>query len=180
MDHPHPLGLNMVVNFFAATVFSTLMCAFWWFIASQEMSQAVQRKAEMLYTTRAKLEEEPLLRDLATLLDVRVQQAEQALGDVVKDQEPYRQYQNGRLLFMWMAPLIATYAGLLCAAVVYNQTRTHCAGDERHLTFGHWGGLVLVFFSYIPEILFFLYVIERIVPIGDFEIAQRAGGYRSG
>jgi hypothetical protein len=59
-----------------------------------------------------------------------------------------------------MAPLVATYAGLLLGAVVYNQTRTHYADDPRHLSFGHWGGMALVFVSYIPEIIFFLFVIE--------------------
>ena len=29
----------------------------------------------------------------------------------------------------------------------------------------------LVFVSYVPEILFFLYVIEWMVPIGDYEVA---------
>ena len=68
-DREHPTSVGMVVNCFAATVFVTLMIAFWWVIASKEMSHAVQRKAKVLVTAREHLEQEPLLRDLSNLLD---------------------------------------------------------------------------------------------------------------
>jgi hypothetical protein len=154
------LSVNMVVNFFAVTVFATLMCVFWWFIASQEMIHAVKRKAKVLYTTRETLDEEPLLRDLATLLDTKMHQTQKEMSGFVDDSEAYRNAQNQKLMFMWMGPLISVYGGLLLAAVTYNVTRTHFANDPRHLSFGHWGGMIMVFFSYIPEILFFLFVIE--------------------
>jgi hypothetical protein len=178
-DHPHPMGVNMVVNFFAAVVFAVLMCVFWWFAASQEMVHAVGRKAKVLYTTRRKLEEEPLLRDLATVLDAKMYQAEKEIGAAAPDAEAYRMAQNRHLLFMWMGPMIAVYGGLLLGAIVYNQTRTHYAeSPNHHLTFGHWAGLLLVFFSYIPEIMFFLFVIEWMVPMGDYEITERLCGFK--
>ena len=175
----HPLGVNMVVNFFAATVFAALMCVFWWFVASQEMTHAVRRKANLLFVTREAIDQEPLLRDAGLLLDARMHALERGIQDRnVRAKEAYRVAQNRRLMLMWMAPLLAVYAGLLLATIVYNHTRTHCANDPRALTFGHWGGMILVFFSYIPEILFFLFVIEWMVPIGDYDIMQRVLGLR--
>ena len=148
---------------------------FWWYIASQELTHAVHRKAQLLYTARERLAEEPLLQDAATLLDVQVHQLEQkARESNVRASEAYRVFQNRRLMIMWMLPVIAVYAGCLAGTVVYNQTRTRCADDPHHLSFGHWGGLCMVFFSYVPEILFFLFVIEWLVPVGDYEVIQRA------
>jgi hypothetical protein len=175
--HTHPLGVNMVVNFFAATVFTLLMCAFWWVVGSREISAAVQRKADILYTARKKLDDEPLLRDLATMMDVRVNELHKQLEVSAKQNEAYRQFQNKQLMLMWMSPIITLYLGLFLAAVAYNQTRTYIANDPRSLSFGHWCALVLVFFSYIPEILFFLFVIEWKVPIGDYEMGLRMCGF---
>lgn len=168
----------MVVNFFAAAVFSLMMCAFWWFIASHELVHAVKRKADMLYDTREKLMEDPVLRDLAIVLDTQINQAHMKVKQNVKHDEAYRTFQNRTLLFMRMGPIVSIYIGLLLATVMYNQTRTHYADDPHHLAFGHWWGLVLVLVSYVPEILFFLYVIEWLVPIGDYEVALRACGFR--
>jgi hypothetical protein len=172
-----PLTVNMVVNFFAAAVFATFMCGFWWFVASQEVVSAVKRKAEVLYSTRQQLDHEPLLSDLAVLLDGKMNQLQKENAAAVGPSEAYRMVQNRKLLWMWMGPLIAVYVGLMLAFIVFNQTRTHYADDPRHFTFGHGGGLVLVFFSYIPEILFFLYVVELLVPMGDYEIMQRVLGF---
>ena len=177
-DHPHPLGVNMVVNFFAATVFTVLMCAFWWVIGSNELSAAVQRKAQVLYTARKNLEQEPLLWNLALFMDLRVEELEKQMVVPAQQKEKYRQHQNWRLMLQWMSPIIALYLGLFLAAVVYNQTRTHLAKDPHSLSFGHWCGMGLVFLSYIPEILLFLFVIEWYIPIGDWEIGQRISGLR--
>ena len=119
-----------------------------------------------------------MLRDLAVVLDTQLNQAHRQVAGNVQHDEAYRNFQNRTLLLMRMGPIVSIYAGLLLASVMYNQTRTHYADDPHHLSFGHWWGLVLVLMSYIPELLFFLYVIEWSVPIGDYEVAMRACGYR--
>lgn len=129
-DHPHPLSVNMVVSFFAATVFCALMCAFWWYIASQEMSQAVKRKAELLHTTRQKLGEEAMLRDLAAVLDARVHQMHRMVEPVAAQEEAYRMFQNGNVMRMWMGPIVAAYAGLLASRMHRRHERTLDGGHR--------------------------------------------------
>ena len=104
------------------------------------------------------------------------------MGSALKHTEvsrAYRKHQNRNVTMMWMLPVVAAYAGLLLAAITFNLVRTHYVGDHhRNLTFGHWAGILFVFFGYIPEILFLLFVIEWNVPIGDYEMMQRTSGFR--
>ena len=176
-DRHHPTSVGMVVNFFAATVFVILMVAFWWVIASEEMSNAVQRKAKVLVTAHEHLEQEPLLRDLSDLLNGHMQRMKSGTKHTELSKS-YRKYQNRNVTMMWMLPVVSAYAGLLVAAITFNLVRTHYVGDHRSLSFGHWAGILFVFFGYIPEILFLLFVIEWNVPIGDYEMLQRTSGFR--
>ena len=176
-DRHHPTSVGLVVNVFAATVFAILMVAFWWVIASEEMSNAVQRKAKVLVTAHQHLEQEPLLRDLSNLLNGHIQRMGSGMKHT-KASKSYRNYQNQNVTMMWMLPVVSAYAGLLLAAITFNLVRTHCVGDHRSLSFGHWAGILFVFFGYIPEILFLLFVIEWNVPIGDYEMLQRTNGFR--
>ena len=67
------------------TIFSVFMCLFWWYFASQEMSNAVKRKARVLHTVREAITMDPNLakkkrmpgldlKDLALWMDIQVTQ----------------------------------------------------------------------------------------------------------
>lgn len=55
------------------------------------------------------------------------------------------------------------------------QRRRGAAGGAAHyrLSTGHRAGLGLVFLGYLPEVLFFLFVIEAHMAIGDYELLRR-------
>ena len=76
----------------------------------------------------------------------------------------------------WIVLAVGCFVALLLGVITYNQTRTHWFSDAHNLSRGHWVGLFLVLFSYMPELLFFLFVIEWNVPMGDYDMAQCAAG----
>jgi hypothetical protein len=168
----HP-SVNMVVNAFAALVFAALMFVFWWFLASRELRNTVQRKADVLRVARAQLaaSESEELRDAATLLDLAVDRLERENRGSAAAHETARTRFNLWLGWTFIAPFLAAVLGLLLGFVTYNRVMT-LRGAPRPMRFGHWFGLGAVLLSYIPEVLFFLFVVEHYAILGDYELVR--------
>ena len=173
----HSQSAGMVVNVFAALVFTVLMTVFWWFFASTEMANTVERKADVLRALRAQLAASPAWADAATLLDVRLHEVERDMAQDAEDQRVARRRFNVALTWCYLAPFIAGLLGLLLGLATYNRVMT-LRGQPRPFEFGHRAGLAAVFLSYIPEVLFFLFVVEHYTIIGDYEAVQRLAGVR--
>ena len=175
--HPHRYSVNMVVNLFAGIIFASLMVLFWWVIGSNEVRRTVERKADVLRTVRRQLGTTTELRDIATMMDVGVYRAEREMREEAALQKVARDRYNLQMVWTYMGPFLGLLLGLLFAFIAHNRVMT-----MRHtpceLERGHWFGLVAVFLSYVPEVLFFLFVIEHFTIVGDYELLQRAAGFR--
>ena len=130
------------------------------------MLNAVARKGSILFTIRDALYRDPQLLPATALLDDRILRTHAHVRSESQRWQAYCDTQNRKLLLFWMAPVIAIFLALLLGMVSYNYTRGRVGDPSCSLTVGHWAGLLLVFFSYVPELLFFLFVIERHVPMG--------------
>jgi hypothetical protein len=168
--HSSHFSVNMTVNLFALLVFYVLQTMFWWFIASQEVKENVRRKARALYSARTILRRHGMV-DEAVLLDAQIQQTLAAARPRADDADREAHTQNVERTKQWIGPPVMTVAVLFLATYAYNRAR------KRRLTIGHRIGMGLVLLSYIPEILFFLFVIERYNAMGVHQVARRALGF---
>jgi hypothetical protein len=174
----HPYALNLLVNMFAVLVFVVLMCLFWWLVGSTEVRRTVERKGELLHALRRAAAHSQVLdvRASADLLDAKMYALEHGSREAAKRNEAGRRAYNLALLYMYVFPIVAL---LLCAVgglAVHNVVMTRRANRPHTLTFGHWFGLPGAVLGYLPEVLFFLLVVERYVILGDFELVRRACG----
>ena len=92
-----------------------------------------------------------------------------ATVEAAREQAAARRIYNRRLLWRFAGPFVGLTGGLLLGLLAHNAARR----PPRRLERAHWLGIALVFVAYLPEVLFFLAVINRHVAIGDVELLRR-------
>lgn len=170
-----PSSVNLALDAFAVLVFTLLMTLFWVFIASEEVRSAVKRKSTALPVLRRELDKTKSLRDGVMLLDSQITKLEKDARPNASAERESRGYYNYQILMRWVVPVVAAFAGIWLGLLTHNLVMSK-RGQPRSFDLGHWCGTGFVFLSYVPEVLFFLFVIERYIVAGDYDLIRTACG----
>ena len=178
MDHPPPSwSVNLALDAFAVTVFTSLMCIFWWIFASNEVRTVARHKSGALHVLRRELDKRAQMKDAVIMLDAKITEAERGARAKATSEAASRTAHNANLMLRLAGPVVALYAGCFVGLSVHNVVMG-MRGQPRPFTRGHWWGALFVFISYIPEVLFFLCVIERYNVAGNYSMMRQACGFR--
>lgn len=143
-----------------------------------ELRRNVEHKGELLHAAReAAAAQSGSLRVAADALDGAMYDMEHRTATEAAEHRAARHAYNLKLLLSYVGPVVALLVGMMVGLVVHNGVMTR-RGRPHHLEFGHWCGFPFAFVGYLPEILFFLLVIERYIIMGDYELLMRACGFR--
>jgi hypothetical protein len=164
-DAEAPVSVNLVVDLFAVLVFAASQTAFWWFVGGPAAADAPRVRARILQEARQVLlrRNQPFL---ASQLDGSVRAVHDLSRDAAERDRAAADAHNRHQVLVWLVPVLGVLLVLLVACVAYNW-RT-----QRALTLGHWVGLVLVLFCYVPELVFHATVVHEYSPIGDARVTR--------
>jgi hypothetical protein len=170
VDEPtHPRSVGLVVVLFGIWFFVALQILFWWTIASKEVQHAIAKKTATLHVMRDVLRQNGLDTELL-FLDSTLAHAETSNRRLAIEAGRTQGAQNMRRTVVWLFPVLGVITVMLLGCVVYNLRYGH------RMSFGHWMGMVLVLLSYAPEVLLFVFVVNRFHVIGDFDLLRHGLG----
>lgn len=160
-------SVNVVVSLVNVLFFAVVQTLFYKYIGSRELDRTVKHKSSILRTVRENLEKNHLEAPVL-LLDAAVLRAGVTKRQEARVKAAERNAANNRLIMRWIGPILFLLLLVIIALVLFNRKK------DRSFEFAHWFGMALVVFVYVPEILFFFFVIERYQMVGDYELANGA------
>ena len=149
-------------------VFVLTQTAFFWYIGSNEVLNVVREKANIASSARRIFKR--------TGHDVCTQFLDTVMGDAQKSVAGWdrtgdtraRDAKNWTLVMKWVGPWVISTSVMACVcAIILILSPSHRFGRVQWMV-----GLPLIVLSYIGEILFFLFVVERYIIVGDFEVIR--------
>ena len=154
--------------------FVVIQTAFFWLVGSQEAVHVVKSKGKVLSEGRRMLQASGQHFATVSLDTVMSDMAEQ-VSDPRELERLHKENQreNWALVKRYIGPWVIAAGALLvaCLLVVLLYPRGRGETGSR-LGLAHGVGLALVVVSYLGEVLLFLYVIQRYMMFGDFEMTR--------
>jgi hypothetical protein len=164
----HRVAAVMLLPLLNVLVFVLIQTAFIWYIGSNEVLNVVQKKADILSSARRIFHRTG--HNVSTqFLDTLMKNAQDSITDWDRKSDTgERDARNWALVKTWVGPWVVC-AGVLASvcAMILVRSPSHQFGPAQWMV-----GLPLIIVSYIGEILFFLFVVERYIIIGDFEVIR--------
>jgi hypothetical protein len=149
-------------------VFALTQTAFFWHIGSNEVLTVVGEKANVVSSAR-KIFQRTGHNGCTKILDSLMWNAKDSVagwdrGSAVRA----RNAKNWSLIKTWMGPWVVSIGVLaIGCAIVLMHSGSHRFGRTQWMV-----GLPLIIVSYVGEIMFFLFVVQRYIIVGDFEMIR--------